>query len=128
MFRGSIFTRTGDGLVFWDYLVDSENQIVGVELVNFDVNRRLAQSDLLTAAQNVIRNEYGFRVVLGSAKSEPENDGAQAFGSSLFCNRQDCLLLLPDWHGRDYGFSLTEGLVDVCKSHPEGPSGWQTLR
>lgn len=121
LFNGVRFARDGGGIAFWDYLVLGNGDIVGVVLINFEVDEVLATSPLLTASYNIVYHEYGYgyHVQLAATNAEPEIDGAQAFGCSLYRKNNDCLLLLPDWHQRGYGFSLVEGLIhSVQQRHP----------
>ncbi len=111
LFEGVHFARTGDGLVFWDYLTLPGGEITGVVLNDFEVQTSLERSRLLTASSNVTRNDYGYYVRLVSSDVEPEVDGSQAFGCSLFEHNAECLLLLTDWHQRGYVFSLDYGLI-----------------
>jgi hypothetical protein len=37
LFCDRLYSRTSDGLVFWDHLVNDHRDIVGVALVDFDV-------------------------------------------------------------------------------------------
>jgi len=110
-FRGIRFVRTGGGLIFWDYLTLPSSDIVGVVLVDFDVDTFLEQSRLLTASSNVVRDEYGYYVRLAATDDELDVDCSQAFGCSLFEHDNECMLLLPDWHRRGYVFSLDVGLI-----------------
>ena len=110
-FRGSRFVRTGGGLVFWDYLVLSNDDIVGVVLVDFDVDPSLERSHLLTDSSNITRDDYGYHVRLAPVEGATDMDGAQAFGSSLFEGDGECVLMLPDWHRRGYAFDMQTELI-----------------
>jgi hypothetical protein len=108
-FHGSRFVRTGCGIVFWDYLVLPNNDIVGVVFNDFDIDTSLDRSRLLTASSNITRDDYGYQVLL--AEAEADIDASQAFGSSLFECNGECVLMLPDWHRRGYAFQLDSELI-----------------
>jgi len=110
-FLGSRFVRAGDGLVFWDYLVLPVGDIVGVVLIDFEIDPSLKRSQLLTASSNITVDGYGYYVRLAGDEADCDADGSQAFGSTLFESDAECVLILPDWHRRGYSFQLDSGLI-----------------
>lgn len=109
-FRGVRIVNTGNGVIFWDYLVRPNNDIVGVVLNDFELDEPLARSQLLTNANNVTRNTLGYEVLLADAP-DAENDSSQAFGAALFQNDENCFLFLTDFHQRGYAFPVDSGLI-----------------
>lgn len=122
LFQGRRYTRVGDGLMFWDYVVVSNGDVVGVVLVDYDVEESLARSRLLAESTNVSRDRYGFHIILADTVETGENDGAQEFGGSSLYMRDndynDCLLLLRSWSRRRYEFGFDDGFTSPVPKSP----------
>jgi hypothetical protein len=111
LFDGRHFVRTGSGVDFWDYLESRSGAILGVVFQHSDIEEPLLRSRLLTRSSNITRNSYGFEIALASTAGEAEIDSARAFGSSLFMNDDDCLVLLSWVDERPYAFPLDDDLT-----------------
>ena len=119
LFQGRRNTRFGYGLLFWDYVVVFNGDVVGVVLVGFAVEESLARSRLLTESTNVSRDRYGFHINLADTVETGEDDGAQEFGgSSLYMRDNDCLLLLRSLSLRTYAFGFDDGFTSPVPKSP----------
>lgn len=115
LFQGRPYTHAGQGIMFWDYLAQSDGSLVGVVLVDFDFDPALGQSPLLTQSSNVTASgSYGSEILLASPQGELKSDVAQAFGSALYLCDGDALLLLDDWYREGYAFPLDERLIELA--------------
>ena len=108
------FRLIDDGLVFWDYLVIGglSGDIVGVCLIDFQLNPVLVRSPLVATSTNVKHpHDYGYDILLTTIDSEFDYDVAQAFGHALYTDGTDCLVMLDNWHDRGYCFPLHRDVV-----------------
>jgi hypothetical protein len=111
IFRDDQVVRTGCGIFFWDYLVRPNSDIVGLVLIDFDVEESFRCSRLLSAANNVKPGPMWWTVLLAEPVGDAEHDAAQAFSGTLYQHGNECFLYLPDWHHRGYAFPLDTGLI-----------------